>query len=125
MPKPTKILLKRVSLFISISVTFGIFYLSLIKIPESKIDFRDSDKILHLLAYFTLTTSWLFLFYKKQSLKYFVTIACIIYGIIIEILQEALTANRSGDYKDALANTLGVILGLIVFNKIFWLYSKL
>ncbi len=86
--------------------------------PKTEVSFGNSDKVYHFFAYFTLTICWLFSFYKKSTLKYFIVIACIAYGIIIEILQYTLTTYRTGDYKDVFANTLGIILGLIVFNQI-------
>ncbi|XGA85186.1 VanZ family protein [Polaribacter sejongensis] len=40
------------------------------------------------------------------------------FGIIIEVLQQTLTTYRTGDYKDAIANTVGILLGFIIFNLI-------
>jgi VanZ family protein len=47
-----------------------------------------------------------------------IVIVCVIYGILIEFLQETLTVYRISDYKDVLANTIGIILAIIVYNKI-------
>ncbi|KGL62646.1 VanZ-like protein [Polaribacter sp. Hel1_85] len=88
------------------------------KMPKVEGNFSKIDKVYHLFAYFTLTICWLFSFYKKPTLKYLIIIGCIIYGIIIEVLQDTLTTYRTGDFKDILANTLGIVLGLIVFNQI-------
>ncbi|PWG06218.1 hypothetical protein DIS07_04770 [Polaribacter aquimarinus] len=87
--------------------------------PKTEISFGNSDKIYHLFAYFLLTITWLISFYKKEKLKYIVLFACIIYGIIIEVLQESLTLYRTGDYKDVLANVLGSVIAFIVFVQIF------
>jgi len=51
-------------------------------------------------------------------LKYVIGIACVIYGILIEILQETVTSYRTGDYKDVLSNTIGIILAIIVYSII-------
>tara|TARA_B110001450_G_scaffold184124_1_gene172177 strand:+ start:410 stop:778 length:369 start_codon:yes stop_codon:yes gene_type:complete len=99
-------------------ITISISCLSLIKTPKIDVGFSNIDKIYHLFAYFTLSLFWLFSFYKKSSLKYFIVLACLIYGILIEVIQHTLTTYRTGDYKDAIANTLGSIFGLIVFNQI-------
>ena len=99
-------------------ITIAISALSLIKVPKISISFSNIDKLYHLFAYFTLSLFWLFSFYKKSSLKYFIVLACVIYGILIEVIQQTLTISRTGDYKDAIANTLGSIFGLIVFNQI-------
>jgi len=99
-------------------ITIVISCLSLIKTPKIDTGFSNIDKLYHLFAYFTLNLFWLFSFYKKSSLKYFIVLACLIYGILIEVIQHTLTTYRTGDYKDAIANTLGSIFGLIVFNQI-------
>ena len=99
-------------------ITIVISCLSLIKTPKIDTGFSNIDKLYHLFAYFTLSLFWLFSFYKKSSLKYFIVLACLIYGILIEVIQQTLTISRTGDYKDAIANTLGSIFGLIVFNQI-------
>ncbi len=102
----------------AIFITFFIAYLSLIKIPSSKVSIANIDKIYHLIAYFTLSIFWLFSFYKRKKLKYIIVTLCVLYGIIIEILQDKFTAYRTGDYKDVIANTLGVLLALVMFNLI-------
>ena len=99
-------------------ITIVISCLSLIKTPKIDTGFSNIDKLYHLFAYFTLSLFWLFSFYKKSSLKYFIVLACLIYGILIEVIQHTLTTYRTGDYKDAIANTLCSIFGLIVFNQI-------
>ena len=105
-------------LIAAIGITIAISSLSLIKVPKTNVDFGNIDKLYHLFAYFTLSLFWLFSLYKKSSLKYFIVLACVFYGILIEFLQHTLTTYRAGDYKDAIANTLGSIFGLIVFNQI-------
>ncbi len=106
---------------IAIGITIFIGYLSLMKMPKVDIDFTTNvDKLYHLFAYFTLTICWLFSFYKKKQkhLKYYIVLGCVIYGIVIEVLQSKLTDYRTGDYMDILANSLGILLALIVFNQI-------
>jgi VanZ family protein len=83
------------------------------------ISYNNIDKMYHLIAYFTLSSCWLYSFYKKPALKYIIIISCVVYGIIIEVLQQTLTLYRTGDFKDVLANTLGIVLGLLVYNQIF------
>ncbi|WP_233269855.1 VanZ family protein [Polaribacter sp. L3A8] len=86
--------------------------------PKLEVSFSNLDKLYHLSAYFTLSLCWLLSFYRKPTLKYVIVISCIIFGIIIEVLQATLTVYRTGDYKDAFANTIGILLGLFVFNQI-------
>jgi len=78
------------------------------------------DKIEHAIAYFFLGVSWLVVstVYKtKFSKKRIVVFGCIIYGIIIEILQETITLQRTADILDVLADIVGVLLGLLIFNQ--------
>ena len=119
MQKLIKSLFRDNSFIIAIGITIAIAYLSLMRMPKVEvISFNNIDKLYHLFAYFTLSSCWLFSFYKKPSLKYIIILICIIYGIIIEVLQDTLTLYRTGDYNDVLANTIGIILGLLVFNII-------
>ena len=44
----------------------------------------------------------------------------VLFGIIIEVIQEKLTVDRFGDVIDALANTTGVIIGfMVIFNRFY------
>lgn len=117
MLKHIKTLFKGKLLFIAIIVTIGILYLSLMKVPKLDIKISNLDKWEHCFAYFTLTFFWLLAFYKKQQ-KFLIVLCCILFGIIIEILQHTITNYRTGDYLDVIANSLGVLLGLLVFNQV-------
>jgi len=61
----------------------------------------------------------------KRVFKIIVPLGLIIYGIILEGLQSGLTTYRTGDLYDALANTAGVIVGLIFFNTIIKWYRTI
>ena len=119
MQKLIKNLLKNNLKIIAISITIAIAYLSLVKLPKVQISVSNIDKAEHLLGYFILTLSWLFSFYKKKFLKYYITLACVFYGIIIEVFQSILTSYRTGDYLDAIANSLGALLALLIFTLYF------
>ena len=97
-------------------VTFAILYLSLKKMPNSDINISHLDKVQHSIAYFILSISWLFAFAKKRN-KITIVAACILFGILIEILQQTVTNYRTGDYLDVIANSVGVLLGLLLFNQ--------
>ena len=119
MLKRIKILLLNNLFFIALAISIGILCLSLIKVSGTGLKITNIDKVFHSLAYFVLAISWLFTFYKKPEKKYTIVISCIIFGIIIEVLQMNLTAYRTGDLLDVLANTFGVLLALFVFNLFF------
>ncbi len=119
MQQRIKHLLQASTLWIAIAITISIAYLSLIKTNNfPKIAIYNIDKLYHLIAYFGLTFSWL-LALKKPKYKYKVLIACVLYGIIIEVLQTALTVYRTGELFDFLANSVGVLLALLIFNLFF------
>lgn len=120
MLKHIKNLLKDKLYIIAIIITLTIACLSLIKMPSTNVNVVNIDKAYHSVAYFALGITWLFSYYKKPEKKYLIVICCIIFGIIIEITQSVLTNYRSGDYKDAIANSCGVLLALLIFS----LFSK-
>jgi VanZ family protein len=118
MPQRMKNLLKNKILIIAIFVTVGILYLSLIKMPKYNVAISHLDKWQHCFAYLVLTFFWLYAFYKKER-KYLIILGCILFGILIEVLQYTITNYRTGDYLDVIANSSGVLFGSFVFNQVF------
>lgn len=122
MRKLIKILLKDKIIFTALSITIVIGVLSLIKAPEPPIKISSQDKIYHTIAYFMLATTWLLSFpvpSQKKNIKYAIALGCVIYGIIIEVLQTTLTTYRTASLLDVVANTVGVFMALLVFNSIY------
>lgn len=119
MQQRIKHLLQASTLLIAIAITICIAYLSLIKTTNFPvIAISNIDKFYHLIAYFVLTFSWL-LTLKKSKYKYKVLIACVLYGIILEVFQTTLTEYRAGEMLDFLANTLGGLIALGAFSLFF------
>lgn len=116
MLKHIKKLLQDNIIIIAIGITIAIICLSLIKLSGTGVEIKNIDKAYHSFAYFVLASAWLFSFYKKPNYKYIIVISCILFGIIIELLQSNLTIYRTGDIIDVLANTLGVLIALMIFN---------
>lgn len=73
----------------------------------------QSDKLGHLLAYFVLSAYAVTLFRRFRT-QVLAGLALVALGIGLEFAQALLTDTRSGDPRDALANALGVALGLVV-----------
>ncbi|MGB3393935.1 MAG: VanZ family protein [Stenotrophomonas sp.] len=73
---------------------------------------ENSDKLEHFAAYFLLAASAVQLFRAGRVLLA-VGMALVAMGVCIEFAQGALTATRSADPFDALANTVGVSVGLL------------
>jgi VanZ family protein len=115
-------------LTIAIIATLIIAILSLTAIPKINLglDIKSGDKFLHILAYFTLSTVWFFALQKKMSNLYSriaLILSLVIYGIILEVLQGGLTNYRTGDFYDAIANTVGVLLAVLVINRLISLFK--
>lgn len=108
------------NLIVAIFLTSAIFVGSLFSGDTSSLkDVRVSDKVIHFIAYFLLALSWLLVFKKnKQVLKtsLFVAVSIIIYGIVIEALQNILTEVRTAEVADILSNSAGVVVATLLFN---------
>ena len=111
----------------TIIIAFIILYGSLTNSNNlSKIGFLsipNIDKLIHFLFYFLLAFTFISSLYKVTKLKkydqYIITfVLSISYGLIMEVLQYYITTTRSADIYDAFANTLGCILGIIIFKYI-------
>lgn len=89
---------------------------------QNSISIPNLDKIVHLVFYTLMTFLWGISLLKPSSSIFPKSVAliasCIIFGIIIEILQGFGGFNRSFEWKDILANTTGVFLGYIICLKI-------
>ncbi|MBP0904645.1 VanZ family protein [Mariniflexile gromovii] len=67
--------------------------------------------MLTLLWYYTLF--YTVKFENKKALMYAASFS-IVFGIIIEVLQGTVTASRSADIYDVMANTIGVFLAVVI-----------
>ena len=122
MLKLIKTLFKDKIIFIAIGITLGITYLSLMRLNFAPSKLSHVDKIYHSIAYFILGLTWLLSFPKsleKKYIKYAIVISCIIYGIVIEVLQGTLTAYRTASLLDVIANTIGVLVAMVLFKSIY------
>jgi VanZ family protein len=58
---------------------------------------------------------------KRYKVLGIVFTVCLFYGIIIEILQPLVSSDRIFDYFDVIANLIGCIFGIFLYN---FVYSK-
>lgn len=109
----------------SIVWVFIILFLSTLQVPKIPgnrlINIPHFDKLVHFSLYFIGVSLWLFDYYKKKenwNRSIFIAIISwgILYGILMEILQKVVVQNRSGDFFDALANTIGVLTAFLLFR---------
>ena len=85
------------------------------------------DKVVHFIFYFVAAIlGSLFLIERKKEKSIptkqltILAFSLIFFGIIIEVIQGTMTVNRSGDVFDALANSVGTILGIIAILALFY-----
>lgn len=89
-----------------------------------KVKIENIDKIVHILIFFFLLMIWqLYVFrirgnelLRRDVLGLF--IAGLIFGTLIEVVQEMFTAARSFDLLDIAADMIGVALAVLVFQKL-------
>ncbi len=104
-----------IALFFTVLIAWGSF------LPSDEfetITFDLYDKIVHIGGYGVLTFSW-FLAIRPRTNEFkkvvLLILALGLYGIIIEVLQGALSAHRKADIFDILANFVGVMLAFLTF----------
>lgn len=129
--KITQLLLGRKFLFLAVGWTIIITALSLITIEKPLtfvLHLPFKDKIIHFIFYFVFVVLWDFgLKGKTNSFRVKILLVAVFYGIIIEVLQYAVTKNRTADFYDVLANSLGALFAFFVipFLKRIFLKQKL
>ena len=110
----------------SILVALIIMYLSLAnshtfdKVPL--INIPNIDKVVHFGMYFSLMSVIIFenrKTIKSISLLFLNGLIPLFYGILMEILQATLTVTRTGSFYDALANSAGILVSILL-----WLWIK-
>jgi VanZ family protein len=92
-------------------------------IPSSNwLDLLSFDKFVHASIFFILATLW-FNYFKintqLHTLKIILIIFfCCLYGGLLEIMQAKLFSNRSGDWLDFIANSIGCLIAPVFYSKI-------
>jgi VanZ family protein len=87
-----------------------------------KVPIWQFDKLVHSGVYSVLSICLIIAFYKqynKENNRFKASILIIFIGIFyggfMEILQHYIFINRSGNWYDFIANTVGTILGIIIY----------
>ncbi|GAB3945600.1 hypothetical protein GCM10028805_14970 [Spirosoma harenae] len=75
-----------------------------------------NDKVLHILIFAPFTLLWALTGFQVGR----VLIAGILFGALIEVLQYILPINRSADWMDLAADSLGAVAGILIV----WLLPK-
>ena len=106
-----------------LGLTYTLFITTAFLLPIREIpkDGIFNDKAIHVILYIVLSFIWLLYYYvfNKRNIKLnnviITLMLCFIYGIIIESIQELFLTSRHADILDILANTIGSIIGTLVF----------
>ena len=123
-------MLKKPTLLAALGYSVALGTVSLITLkdlPNVQISF--ADKIFHFLAYSLFTVLWYLAFFyafslkKRKSIVYAVVLA-VLFGTVIEILQDTMTSSRALDIYDAFANTLGALFAAMIIEIKNSLYVK-
>lgn len=92
----------------------------------SKIDIPNLDKAVHFTFYLVAVVLALFFIreisnghFPLGKALWFAVVGAIFFGIIIEVIQYAFTLDREGDLFDALANSLGAVVGSLLMKSSF------
>lgn len=125
MPHIKRLLRAKNLLFLAILYSCVISILFFVPSPKlPKIEISGTDKIIHSLIHFILINLWLFYLYFKNGFKVkarwilILIVSMLLYGIIIEILQDLFTVSRKADILDVAANFTGSLLGIYFFKNI-------
>lgn len=108
-----------------------ITFLSLFSFPDVGPDTDEIphlDKAAHFVFYFVFALAACLMIRERRNWKIamkngirFSLIAAILYGIIIEVLQNTFTQDRMAETGDVIANTLGAFAGVLLIK---WYFSK-
>jgi len=105
----------------SIVLFLTIFFLSVSNVdnlvPNNVQLFNHFDKFAHFSMYLTLSFVFFIENHKstKPIRKSWIVLDTIILGITLEFIQLLFTNNRSGNFYDAVFNTIGVSVGSILY----------
>ncbi|NNK81824.1 MAG: VanZ family protein [Flavobacteriaceae bacterium] len=110
---------KKIVLAIQIVYIVLITVLSLVSIDtKTNINVDNADKIIHVMIH-AIHVLLLFLVFSKYNINKPILLAIfisIMYGIVIEVLQEQFTTKREFDIFDIYANCFGTIIAAILLK---------
>lgn len=98
-----------------LAVLFSLLILGLCIIPSKELPEMD-DKVAHFVAFAGVSFLWMWV--SKSHLK--VIVLSTLFGLVIEIIQGLLpeSFHRSYDLMDALADSVGVLIGAVLYYAI-------
>lgn len=115
------------------SIAWALVIFALCSMPGSYIpsiswlEMLSFDKWVHAGVFFILVSLLGFAVKVNQQttrLFYLYVILSVVYGICLELMQAALFCDRSADWHDVIANSLGCLMASVVLNKFYSLLFK-
>jgi VanZ family protein len=89
------------------------------EIPD--IEIKHLDKVVHFVFHFIFSTLW-FLYFKKRFLQITNSrllvstwLFSLVFGLVIEFLQQQITTTRNADVIDVLSNAIGATVAVCAF----------
>ena len=114
-------------------ISWAIFILILLGLPGDKFErskLEYADLAIHAFLFGVLAFLLAVGFLKQSSYKKLrvmtlrkVLILCVVYGIIVEILQATIFIHRTIELSDMVLNAVGALIGLSVFGAIYGIKS--
>lgn len=112
---------KRIQFAGALLWTVIVTVLSLMKFGDmgGSVNLPYKDKMVHFVFYFLFVLLW---FNYKKSEKnqrrtgFGIFIAAVVYGLLMEVCQSLFDNGRTADLYDAMANTLGATMALLLIN---------
>ena len=115
------------------TVMWGFVVLWLSLLPKVEVDlpfqFKAIDKFVHISFYWILSCCLLYGQLlngkiRQEGTNLMLLLLVVLFGGIIELLQNYVVITRTGEWADFAANTLGVILAYFLFKKIKEISNK-
>lgn len=101
------------------------YVISLMPVQNSlNVSINHLDKLVHVTIYFIFTLVWFAYSYGILFVKpihksiVMVSLYAFFTGVIIEILQGTITKERSADGYDIFANSLGIVVAILLLYRI-------
>ena len=105
---------------VTLLYTFFIVIISLVPIPHLSLpEFKlfELDKFIHLSIYFVMSIFWMRLqSFENSYFPWRNLLVVFLIASLTEFLQGALPVGRYSDWADFIANSVGILLGIIAYS---------
>lgn len=118
---------QRITNYFAVIWTFVILFIVFIpgnKIPNygNWMDVFQIDKVVHIFLFAPFSFSWLLKYHFSENINFRTTFLIVFSGLLLaistEIIQYYFIKGRNGNIADAIADVIGIFIGLIAFRFI-------